>query len=56
MNPNFPSYGLNSTTAVLLEVWLWHYITHEGSYAIKQRNPTQTLNWKSDEELKPYKF
>ena len=38
MNPL--SYGLDSTTTVLLEEWLWHYITHEGWYAITQRNQT----------------
>ena len=25
-----PSYGLNSTTTVLLEGWLWHYIAYQG--------------------------
>ena len=35
------SYGLNSTTTVLLQVWLWHWITHEGWYAIKQRSQTK---------------
>ena len=41
MNPfHFPSYRLNSTTTVLLQGWLWHYITHEGWYAIKQRHQT----------------
>ena len=29
MNPHPPSYGLNSTTAVLLEEWLWHKIIYE---------------------------
>ena len=33
-----PSYGLNSTTTVLLQGWRWHLITHEGWYTIKQRN------------------
>ena len=33
------SYGLNSTTCVLLQRWLWHLITHEGWYTIKQRRP-----------------
>ena len=31
-----PSYGLNSTTTVLLCEWLWHLITYKGWYAIKQ--------------------
>ena len=35
-----PSYGLNSTTTVLLEGWVWHWITHKGWYDIKQRNQT----------------
>ena len=34
------SYGLNSITAVLLQGWLWHKMTWEGWYAIKQRNQT----------------
>ena len=28
--PYPPSYGLNSTTTVLLEGWLWHEITYKG--------------------------
>ena len=31
---------LNSITTVLLQGWLCREITHEGSYAIKQRNKT----------------
>ena len=31
MNPAYPpSYGLNSTTTVLLGEYLWHQITDEG--------------------------
>ena len=41
--PYPPSYGLNSTSTVLLEEWLWHWITHKGWYAIKQRNQTKPL-------------
>ena len=38
-DPSYPSTsGLNSTTTVLLEVWLWHWITQECSYAIKHQN------------------
>ena len=33
-----PSNGLNNTSIVLLKEWLWHYITREGWYIIKQRN------------------
>ena len=40
--PYPPSYGLNSTTNILLERRLWHQITHEDSYAIKQKNQTDT--------------
>ena len=29
-HPSPPSYGLNSTTTVLLGEWLWHYITYKG--------------------------
>ena len=39
--PYPPSYGLNSTTTVLLGEWLWHWITYEVWYAIKQRNRTK---------------
>ena len=38
MNPFIlPAIGLNSITAVFLEGWLWHEITHEGWYAIKNQ-------------------
>ena len=30
-----PSYGLNSITSVLQRC-IWHWITHEGWYAIKK--------------------
>ena len=37
MNSRIPaSYGLNSIIIVLLQRWFWHYITHEGRYAINQ--------------------
>ena len=42
--PYSPSYGLNSITAVLLLRWFWHEITHEGWYAIKQRNQPTYLS------------
>ena len=32
----FLKYGLSSFTAILLQGWLWHYITHEGWYVQKQ--------------------
>ena len=32
------SYGLDSTTSNFQQGWLWHYITYEGWYVIKQRN------------------
>ena len=38
--PNPPSYGLNSTTTVLLEGESWHWITQGGWYAIKQNKHT----------------
>ena len=40
MNPHPypPSYGLKSTTTVLLEEWIWHKINQENWYAIKQQN------------------
>ena len=39
--PYPPNYEINSTTIVLLEEWLWHWITNKGWYAIKQRNQTK---------------
>ena len=44
MNPLIsPSYGLDSTTTVILQEWLWHGIIHKGWYAMKQKNkPNQT--------------
>ena len=33
---------LNSTPTLLLQRWPWHWITHEGWYATKQRNQTLT--------------
>ena len=34
-----PSSGLNGTITVLLQEWLWHWITHKGWYTIKQTKP-----------------
>ena len=33
-----PGYGLNSITTVLLQRWIWHWITHKSWYTIKQTN------------------
>ena len=54
MNPPYPpSYGLNSTTIVLLEKWLWHWITYKIWYAIKQRNhPKPETTYFSARQLK----
>ena len=42
MNLLFPlSYGLNSSTTVILQGWIWHKITHKGWYAIKLRKQTK---------------
>ena len=39
MKPPYPSsYGLNRKTTELPEGWIWHQITQEGWYAIKQTN------------------
>ena len=38
------SYGLNSTTTVLLGECHWHWIAYKGWYAIKQRNQTKRKN------------
>ena len=35
-----PNNEWNSITAVPLQGWLRHWITHEGWYGIKQRNQT----------------
>ena len=37
-----PCCVLNSISAIL-QGWLWHKITHEGWYDIKQRNGNQSL-------------
>ena len=38
----FPaSCGLNSSTTVLQQWWIWHYIIHEGWYVIKRRHQTK---------------
>ena len=46
-----PSYGLNSTTTVLLGECLWHEITYKGRYVIKQRNQTKQINFKTKMEI-----
>ena len=38
-----PSYRLNSVTAVLLQGWLWHWITHQVWCTIKTKKPTIIL-------------
>ena len=40
-NIYIPSYRSNIITIFLLHEWLWHYITHQGWYAVKQRNQTK---------------
>ena len=35
------SYALNCIITVFLHEGLWHYLTHYGEYAIKQRNQTK---------------
>ena len=37
-----PRWTLNSTYTLFLQGWLWHYVTHEGWYAIKQSNPPKS--------------
>ena len=37
-------YRLNSLTAVLLQGWLWHWITHKGLYAIKKRSQSNLIS------------
>ena len=49
--PNPPSYGLKTTTAVLLKGWIWRWITREGWYAINNKqykscNRKQTIKTK----------
>ena len=38
---------LNSTTVVLLQVLVWHEITHESLYAIKHRNQKKDRKYRS---------
>ena len=49
--PYPPSYGLNSTTTVLLEGWIWHSITQEGWYAFKNNKQTWFLSSSSSSSL-----
>ena len=35
--------AVNNIFTVLLQVWIWHWITHKGWYAIKQRNWSRKL-------------
>ena len=48
--PPYPlSCWLNTIAAVLLQWWLWFYITHKGWYAIKQRNQSKRfMYWSFD--------
>ena len=41
--PYPPSDGLNSSTIIFLQRWLWHWIIHKGWYTLKQRNQTKYL-------------
>ena len=41
----FPCMSLNSTTTVLLQGWIWHWITQESWYVIKQRNQTKSAQF-----------
>ena len=45
--PYPPSYGLNIITTVHLGGWIWNWITHEGWYAIYQKNQLQfcSMSW-----------
>ena len=44
MNSIIPvSYRLNSITTVFPQGWLWHQLTHEGWYSIKQNIPKVKL-------------
>ena len=42
--PYTSSNGLNNITTVLLQVWHWHWITHNGWYAFKLRNQTKLIS------------
>ena len=42
-----PSYGLNSSTSVLLG-WTWHQIIYIGWYTIKQKKPNQRNHTRCD--------
>ena len=49
------SYGLNSTSTVL-QGWLWHEVTYEDLYAIKQRNWTKPIPDNAEFALMEKKF
>ena len=52
VEPPYPSsYGLNSTSTVLLGGWIWQLITQGGLWAIKQQTNKQAnkQSTKSDE-------
>ena len=37
-----PNYELNKSITVL-QVWIWHDITHEGCFAIKTKKPNELI-------------
>ena len=37
MSPYSTSHGINSDTTIPLQEWLWHWISHEGWYATKNK-------------------
>ena len=41
--PILPSFELNSPTTVLLQGWIWLWITHKRWFAIKQRNQRKPI-------------
>ena len=43
MDPLIHLCILNCITSILLQGWIWHWITPEGWYAIKHRTQTQNL-------------
>ena len=44
-SPYSASYGLNSTTTLLLQRWLWNYITRKDWYTMKQGNQTKSIGY-----------
>ena len=45
------SFGLNSTTTVLLQGWIWHLIIHEDWYVIKNKGRNESLSTELEKKI-----